>query len=137
MNRTLLIIKPDAVQRNLIGHILNRLEKARFKIVAMRMVHLSKEEAREFYSVHKERPFYHSLVDFMTSGEVVPMVLEKENAVEDLRTLVGATNPVEAACGTIRNEIGCNVEKNSVHASDSDENAAHEIAFFFPEVETK
>jgi nucleoside-diphosphate kinase len=131
LNRTLLIIKPDAVQRNLIGHIINRLEKARFKIVAMRMVHLSKEEAREFYAVHKERPFYHSLVDFMTSGEVIPMVVEKENAVEDLRTLVGATDPAQAACGTIRNEIGCSVEKNSVHASDSDENAAREIAFFF------
>ena len=129
-----MIIKPDAVQRNLIGYIINRLEKARFKIVAMRMVHLSKEEAREFYAVHKERPFYHSLVDFMTSGEVIPMVLEKDNAVEDLRTLVGATNPAEAACGTIRNEIGCSVEKNSVHASDSDENAAREIAFFFDDL---
>jgi nucleoside-diphosphate kinase len=134
LNRTLLIIKPDAVQRNLIGHIINRLEKARFKIAAIRMVHLSKEEAGEFYAVHKERPFYHSLVDFMTSGEVVPMVIEKENAVEDLRTLVGATDPAAAVCGTIRNEIGCNVEKNSVHASDSEENAAREIMFFFPEV---
>ncbi|MFQ6008168.1 MAG: nucleoside-diphosphate kinase [Candidatus Zixiibacteriota bacterium] len=133
MNRTLLIIKPDAVQRNLIGHIINRIERAHFNIVAMRMVHLSKQEAQEFYSVHRERPFYNSLVEFMTSGVVVPMVLEKENAIEDLRTLVGATNPAEAACGTIRNEIGCDVEKNSVHASDSEENAVREIAFFFNE----
>ncbi|HWR83174.1 MAG TPA: nucleoside-diphosphate kinase [Candidatus Deferrimicrobium sp.] len=131
MSRTLLIIKPDATERNLIGHIINRVEKARFRIVAIRMVHLAKDEAREFYAVHEERPFYNSLVQFMTSGLAVPMVLEKANAVDDLRTLVGATNPAEAACGTIRNEIGRDVEKNSVHASDSDENAAREIAFFF------
>ena len=133
MSRTLLIIKPDATERNLIGHVINRLEKAHFKLAAMRMVHLAKEDAQEFYAVHKERPFYNSLVEFMTSGVTVPMVLEKENAVEDLRTLVGATNPDEAACGTIRNEIGCDVEKNSVHASDSEENAAREVAFFFDE----
>ena len=131
MSRTLLIIKPDAVERNLIGHIVSRLEKARFKIVAMRMMPLSKEEAREFYAVHKEKPFYHPLVEYMTSGPVIPMVLEKENAVQDLRTLIGATDPTEAACGTIRHEIGRNVEKNSVHASDLDENAAREISFFF------
>lgn len=131
MSRTLLIIKPDAVERNLIGHIISRLEQARFKIVAMRMVPLSKEEAREFYAVHKEKPFYHPLVEYMTSGPVIAMVLEKDDAVEDLRTLVGATNPAEAACGTIRYEVGQDVEKNSVHASDSDENAAREISFFF------
>lgn len=131
MSRTLLIIKPDAVERNLIGHIISRLEQARFKIVAMRMMPLSKEEAQEFYAVHKEKPFYHPLVEYMTSGPVVPMVLEKENAVEGLRTLVGATNPAEAACGTIRYEVGRDVEKNSVHASDSDETAAREISFFF------
>jgi len=131
LSRTLLIIKPDAVERNLIGHIISRLEQARFKIVAMRMMPLSKEEAQEFYAVHKEKPFYHPLVEYMTSGPVVPMVLEKENAVEGLRTLVGATNPAEAACGTIRYEVGRDVEKNSVHASDSDETAAREISFFF------
>ena len=131
MSRTLLIIKPDAVERNLIGHIISRLEQARFEIVAMRMMQLSKEEAREFYAVHKEKPFYHPLVEYMTSSPVIPMVLEKENAVQDLRTLVGATDPIEAACGTIRYEVGRDVEKNSVHASDSDENAAREISFFF------
>ncbi len=131
MNRTLLIIKPDATERNLIGHIVSRLEKAKFKIVAMQMKQLSKEEAQGFYEVHKERPFYDSLVEFMTSGPVVPMVLEKENAVADLRTLMGATNPEEAPCGTIRQEIGVNIEKNSVHGSDSDENARKEISFFF------
>lgn len=131
MSRTLLIIKPDAVERNLIGHIISRLEQARFKIVAMQMVQFSEEEAREFYAVHKGRPFYIPLIDFMTSGSVVAMALEKENAVQNLRTLVGATDPAKAACGTIRYEIGCDVQKNSVHASDSDENATREISFFF------
>ncbi len=131
MSRTLLIIKPDAVERNLIGHIISRLEQARFNIVAMRMVQLSKEEAREFYAIHKEKPFYDPLVAYMTSGLVVPMVLGKENAIDDLRALIGATDPAQAACGTIRYEVGRDVEKNSVHASDSDENAAREISFFF------
>ena len=131
MERTLLIIKPDATERNLIGHIVSRLERARFKIVEMRMVSLSEQEARRFYAVHEGKPFLDSLVAFMTSGLVVPMVLEKENAVTDLRTLVGATDPAKADCGTVRNELGLNIEKNSVHASDSPENAAKEIAFFF------
>lgn len=131
MNRTLLIIKPDATERNLVGHILGRLERARFKVVDMRMVRLTEAEARRFYAVHEGKPFLDNLVKFMTSGPVVPMVLEKDNAVADLRVLVGATDPTKAACGTIRNEIGLNIEKNSVHASDSDENAAGEIAFFF------
>ena len=127
----MLIIKPDATERNLIGHIISRLEKARFKIVAMRMVSLTKEEAQGFYAVHKERPFYSSLVEFMTSAPVVLTVLEKDDAVADLRALVGATDPKEAACGTVRDEIGQNVERNSVHASDSDKNAVQEISFFF------
>jgi len=131
MSRTLLIIKPDATERNLIGHIVSRLERARFKIVEAKMLTLSTEQARKFYAVHAERPFYQSLVKFMTSGPVTPMVVEKENAVNDLRILVGATNPEEAACGTIRHEIGVNVEKNSIHASDSDENAEKESRFFF------
>lgn len=131
MSRTLLIIKPDAVERTLIGHVINRLEKARFKIAGLKMVRLTEEEARRFYAVHEGKPFLDSLVAFMTSGPVVPMLLEKENAVEDLRTLIGATDPQKAACGTIRHEIALNIEKNSVHASDSDENAAKEIAFFF------
>ncbi|HOD66437.1 MAG TPA: nucleoside-diphosphate kinase [candidate division Zixibacteria bacterium] len=131
MNRTLLIIKPDATERNLIGHVIGRLERAHFRIIAMRMERLTAAEAERFYEVHRERPFFRSLVAFMTSGPVVSMVLEKENAVADLRTLMGATNPAQAACGTIRQEIGVNVEKNSVHGSDSEENAQREIAFFF------
>ena len=131
MSKTLLIIKPDAVERNLIGHIISRLEHSHFKIVTMRMMPLSKEEAREFYAVHKEKPFYNPLVEYMTSGPVIAMVLEKDNAVQDLRTLIGVTDPARATCGTIRHEIGQDVEKNSVHASDSDENAAKEISFFF------
>jgi len=131
LSRTLLIIKPDATKRNLIGHIVSRLEKARFNILGMRMLNLSKDQAQGFYAVHKERPFYHDLVAFMTSGPVVPIMLEKENAVMELRDLIGTTNPAEAKCGTIRYEIALDVEKNSVHASDSDENAAKEISFFF------
>lgn len=134
MSRTLLMIKPDATERNLIGHVVTRLEKARFKIVAMRMLQLKESEARRFYAVHEGKPFLDGLVKFMTSGLVVPMVLEKENAVEDTRALIGATDPAKAACGTLRNEIGRDIEKNSVHASDSDANAVKEIAFFFPEL---
>lgn len=131
MSKTLLIIKPDATKRNLIGHVISRLEKARFTIKNMRMLNLTEEQARKFYAVHEGKPFLNDLVAFMTSGPVVPMQLEKENAVEDLRALIGATNPEKAACGTIRYEIGVDIEKNSVHASDSDENAAKEVAFFF------
>ena len=131
MSKTLLIIKPDATERNLIGHVINRLERARFTIAQMRLVRLTEQQARQFYAVHEGKPFLDSLVAFMTSGPVVPMMLEKDNAVEDLRTLIGATDPAKAACGTIRYEIGRNIEKNSVHASDSDENAATEVAFFF------
>src|SRR5512138_1023263 len=134
MSRTLLMIKPDATERNLIGHVVSRLEKARFKIVAMRMLQLKEAEARRFYAVHEGKPFLDGLVKFMTSGLVVPIVLEKENAVEDTRALIGATDPAKAACGTLRNEIGRDIEKNSVHASDSDANAVKEIAFFFPEL---
>ncbi len=131
MEKTLLIIKPDAVERNLIGHIINRLERAGFVISEMRMMTLSKERAQEFYAVHKERPFYGELVEFMTSGPVVPMLLEKKDAIVDLRTLIGATNPDNAACGTLRQEIALDVQRNSVHASDSPENAGKEVAFFF------
>jgi nucleoside-diphosphate kinase len=134
MSRTLLMIKPDATERNLIGHVISRLEQARFRIVAMRMVTLTVPEARRFYAVHEGKPFLEGLVRFMTSGVAVPMVLEKENAVEDTRALIGATDPAKAACGTLRNEIGRDIEKNSVHASDSDANATKEIAFFFPEL---
>lgn len=131
MSKTLLIIKPDATNRNLIGHVVNRLEKAGYKIDEMRMVRLTEAEARKFYAVHEGKPFLDSLITFMTSGPVVPMALVKENAVADLRTLIGATNPENADCGTVRNEIGLDIEKNSVHGSDSDENAAIEIGFFF------
>ncbi|UCG60873.1 MAG: nucleoside-diphosphate kinase [Candidatus Zixiibacteriota bacterium] len=134
MNRTLLIIKPDATERDLIGHIISRLEKARFKIVAVKMLHLTGQQARAFYAVHEGKPFLDALVEFMTSGPVVPMVLEKDGAVAALRTLVGATDPAKAECGTVRYEIGVDIQKNSVHASDSDENAAKEIAFFFDNV---
>ncbi|MCP4684993.1 MAG: nucleoside-diphosphate kinase [bacterium] len=131
VSRTLLIVKPDATERNLIGHVIGRLEKAGFKIVEMRMLTLESTQARKFYAVHEGKPFIDELVEFMCSQVVVPMVLEKENAVEDLRTLIGATNPANAACGTIRQEIALDVQRNSVHASDSDENAAVEISFFF------
>ena len=134
MSLTLLMIKPDATERNLIGHVVSRLERARFKIVAMRILTLKESEARRFYAVHEGKPFLDGLVRYMTSGLVVPMVLEKENAVEDTRALIGATDPAKAACGTLRNEIGRDIEKNSVHASDSDANAVKEIAFFFPEL---
>jgi len=131
VSRTLLIVKPDATERNLIGHVIGRLEKAGFNIVEMRMLTLEPVQARKFYAVHEGKPFLDDLVEFMCSRSVVPMVLEKENAVEDLRTLIGATNPANASCGTIRQEIALDVQRNSVHASDSDENAAIEIAFFF------
>ena len=131
MSRTLLIIKPDATKRNLIGHIISRLERASFKIVELRMLKLKKEQARKFYAVHEGKPFIDSLVKFMCSGTITPMILEKDNAVKDLRKLIGATDPANAERGTIRFEIAKDIEKNSVHASDSDANAKKEISFFF------
>jgi nucleoside-diphosphate kinase len=131
LERTLLIIKPDAVRRNLIGHVIARLEIAGFRLREMRMEKLSPERVRKFYAVHEGKPFLDSLVDFMSSGPVVAMLLEKENAITDLRTLIGATDPSKAACGTLRQEIALDVQQNSVHASDSVESAAKEIPFFF------
>jgi len=131
VERTLLIIKPDAVRRRLIGHVIARLEKAGFEILEMRMERLTPERARKFYAVHEGKPFLSALVEFMVSTPVVPILLQKENAVADLRTLIGATDPTGAACGTLRQEIALNIQENSVHASDSPENAAVEIAFFF------
>ncbi len=131
MEKTLTIIKPDATERDLLGHILNRFEKAGFKIVEMKMMNLSKDEAGRFYEVHKERPFYGELTDYMSSGPIVPIVLEKDNAIADLRLLIGATDPAEAASGTLRDEVGMDKGRNSVHASDSLESAAIEIPFFF------
>ena len=131
MERTLLIIKPDAVERRLIGHIIRRLEDARFSVVEIKMVRLSRQEARRFYAVHEGKPFLDGLTAYMSSGPIVPVVLEKDNAIADLRTLIGATNPAQAACGTLRHEIGVDVQSNSVHASDSPQSAAVEIPFFF------
>jgi nucleoside-diphosphate kinase len=131
MEQTLLIIKPDATERNLVGHIIGRLERARFTIKEMKLTRLTREEARRFYAVHEGKPFLDSLTAFMSSGAIVPMLLEKENAIADLRKLIGATNPANADCGTLRYEIGVDVEKNSVHASDAPETAATEIKFFF------
>lgn len=131
MERTLLIIKPDAVGRNAIGEILLRLEGEGFVIRQLRMTRLTADRARSFYEVHKERPFYASLVEFMTSGPAVPTVLERENAVAHLRQFIGATDSAQAAEGTIRREFGTDVQCNAVHSSDSPENATREIAFFF------
>ena len=137
MEKTLLIIKPDAVSRNLIGEIVSRVEKARFKIKALKMVQLRPAEARRFYAVHEGKPFLDELVAFMSSGPVVPMVLEKQNAVADLRKLIGATNPAKADPGTVRHDLAIDMGKNSVHGSDSPENAKVEIEFFFPNSEGK
>jgi len=131
MEKTLLIIKPDATGRNLIGHIISRLEKAHFNIVEMRKTRLTPEEARKFYAVHEGKPFLNDLTAYMASGPIVPIVLEKDNAIGDLRTLIGATDPAEAGCGTIRQEIGRDKQQNSVHASDSPQSAETEISFFF------
>jgi nucleoside-diphosphate kinase len=130
--RTLAIIKPDAVGKNLVGKIVASLEDAGFVIREMRMTRLSEEEARRFYEVHAERPFYASLVRFMTSDRCVPMVLERKSAVSALRETIGATDPARAAAGTIRNLYAESVERNAIHASDSPDNAAREIEFFFP-----
>ncbi len=130
-NRTLAILKPDCVRKNLIGQVIQKITEAGFKIKAFKMVKLSGDTAGGFYEVHKERPFFNDLLKFMTSGPCVPIVLEKENAVADFRKLIGATNPAEAEEGTIRKMFADNVERNIVHGSDSDENAAKEISHFF------
>ena len=131
MERTLSIIKPDAVSKNLIGQIYARLEKAGLTIVAARMLHLTTQQAQEFYSVHRERPFYGDLVKFMTSGPIMVQVLQGENAIARNREVMGATNPREAAAGTIRADFAENVERNAVHGSDGPDTARTEIAFFF------
>lgn len=131
LERTLSIIKPDAVKKNVIGEILARFEKAGLKIVAAKMKQLTREEAEGFYAVHKERPFFGALVDFMISGPVMIQALEGEGAVLKNRDLMGATNPKEAAAGTIRADFAESIDANAVHGSDSLENAAHEIKYFF------
>ncbi len=131
--RTLTIIKPECVAEKHIGDVIQRIEKAGFDIVAVKMVKLKKKDAERFYLVHKERPFYQELVEYMSSSKVVVMVLEKENCVEDFRKFIGATNPEEAEAGTIRKDFGTNIQLNCVHASDSPENSKKEVAFFFSE----
>lgn len=130
-NKTLAIIKPDAVKKNLIGQIITKITDSGFKIKAIKMVKLSTDSAKGFYEVHKERPFYNELVDFMTSGPCVPIALEKTNAVADFRKLIGATDPSEAAEGTIRKLYAGSKSENAIHGSDSDENALKEISHFF------
>jgi nucleoside-diphosphate kinase len=131
-NRTFTMIKPDAVQNGHIGAILEKINGAGFRIVAMKLTQLSRNDAGQFYAVHAERPFYGELVEYMTSGPIVAAILEKDNAVADFRTLIGATNPAEAAEGTIRKLYAQSIAANAIHGSDSDENAAIEGAFFFP-----
>ncbi len=133
--RTLSIIKPDAVAKNVIGQIYQRFEDAGLKIVAAKMKHLSQAEAEGFYAVHKERPFFGDLVSFMTSGPVMIQVLEGENAIKQNRDIMGATNPKEAAVGTIRADFAESIDANAVHGSDAEETAAVEIAYFFSSIE--
>jgi nucleoside-diphosphate kinase len=129
--RTLAILKPDCVEKKLIGKVINHLLAAGFEIVAMKIVKLTRQTAGEFYSVHKDKPFYNNLLDFMTENKVVPMVLEKENAVSELRKTIGATDPAEAEDGTVRKIYAASKQNNIIHASDSVENALIEKAFFF------
>jgi nucleoside-diphosphate kinase len=135
IEQTLAIIKPDAVSRGLIGKILARVEEQGFRVRALRMVQLSKQTAQAFYQVHAERPFYESLTAYMSSGPVVPMLLERDNAIQSLRDLMGATNPQQAAPGTIRRDYGENIERNAIHGSDAAATASLEIAFFFSHFE--
>ena len=132
MDLTLAIIKPDAVGRGMAGKVIALLEEKGFRVRALRMVRLTQGQAEEFYAVHRERPFYASLVKFMTSGPAIPLVLQRENAVTALRDAIGATDPAEAAPGTVRAMYAESKERNAIHASDSLENAVREIAFFFP-----
>ncbi len=135
LERTFSIIKPDATRRNLTGQILSRLEEGGLRVIAQKRIHMTQEQAEGFYAVHKERPFFADLVKFMTSGAVVVQVLEGENAVLRNREIMGATNPADAAEGTIRRDFAESIEANSAHGSDSLENAATEIAFFFKDDE--
>ena len=135
IERTFSIIKPDAVGKNVIGEIISRFEKNGLRVIASKMLHLSAEQAQGFYAVHSERPFYKDLVQFMMSGPVVVQVLEGENAVSKNRELMGATNPAEAAPGTIRADFATTVDENAVHGSDAPETAAEEIKFFFSDDE--
>ncbi|MGB2957938.1 MAG: nucleoside-diphosphate kinase [Bacteroidota bacterium] len=135
VERTLAILKPDCVKKNLMGEVVGRIEKAGFTLLGMKMVHLTRETAGGFYAVHRGRPFYEDLVSFMSSGACVLIALEKENAVADFRTLIGATDPQEAEAGTVRRDLASSKGENIVHGSDSSENGRLEIAFFFSERE--
>ncbi|MCI4444835.1 MAG: nucleoside-diphosphate kinase [Candidatus Aminicenantes bacterium] len=131
MERTLAIIKPDAVRKRVIGKIIQRIEDEGFEILGMKMLQLSQDEARKFYLVHKDKPFYESLTNFMSSGQIVVLLLERENAIKHWREVMGATDPAQAKPGTIRREFGFSVERNAVHGSDSPQTAEEEIKFFF------
>lgn len=130
-NKTFTMLKPDAVEKGHIGAILNQITESGFRIVAMKLTQMTEADAKEFYAIHKERPFFGELVEYMTRGPIVAAVLEKENAVEDFRTLIGATNPADAAEGTIRKKYAASIGENAVHGSDSDDNAKIEGAFHF------
>ena len=134
-NRTFTMIKPDATAKGNTGAILQKINKAGFKIAAMKMIHLSEAKAGEFYAVHKERPFFGELVEFMSRGPITAAILEKDNAVEDFRKLIGATNPANAEEGTIRKLFAASIAENAIHGSDSDENAQIEGDFFFSKLE--
>ena len=131
LERTLAIIKPDAVRKNAIGSIIEQLERNGFRILAMKNLEISKHQAEQFYAVHAHRPFYNSLTSFMSSGPIVVLALERENAIADLRTLMGATNPADAAEGTIRKKWASSIEHNAIHGSDAEETARYELSYFF------
>ena len=135
IERTLTIIKPDGVQQRCAGEIIAMIEKAGFRIAAARLIHMTKAEAQGFYAVHRERPFFSSLTEFMSSGPCIPMVLEAEDAIKRLRDLMGATDPAKAAEGTIRKRFASNIEKNVIHGSDATTTAAIEIRYFFSDLE--
>ncbi|WP_059177258.1 nucleoside-diphosphate kinase [Thermodesulfovibrio aggregans] len=135
MEKTLVIIKPDAVKKNLIGEIISRFEKQGLRIAALKKIKMTKEQAKGFYIVHKERPFYESLTDFMSEGPVVVMVIEGDDAIARVRKIMGATNPAQAEEGTIRKDFAENIERNAVHGSDSPQSAAYEIPYFFSAIE--
>jgi len=135
MQKTFTILKPDTVRAGRAGAIITEIEKAGFRIRAMKMLHLTEPQAQGFYYVHKERPFFGSLVKFMTEGPIVAMILEADNAVEKLRKVMGATDPAKAEAGTIRKQFGTNIERNAIHGSDGPETAAFEIGYFFNQLE--
>lgn len=135
MERTLAIIKPDATGRNLAGSILARLQSEGFTVLGLKMIRLSQDDAKRFYAVHRERPFFDSLTAYMASGPIMPLLLQRDEAIKTLRDVMGATDPSQAAPGTLRQEFGVDVEKNSIHGSDSPASAAQEIPFFFSQLE--